>query len=295
MTIQEALQNILQAVLGKDVRQSIHDGIKGINDESKADMEAKQAVINTYTGKQDALDQKYDRLLEEMSQANPSLAEVVDARQDESGTVFTNLRERLNISDERIEDNKNALYDNINAVRDDTNVRIAANQTAISTNQTNISATNNSLTTLRNDVNSYKTTTNNRLTNLENDSGWKDLPANMLAFSEYSSGSGLIIRNIGKIVNIVGTLTTKSLIGNGSVIDNGEEASLLLMGSTLPENVRPKTGVSTIHQGSGKAIFMTQVSPDGTIKIGRYREGNTYPSTLPSNVWLPINIMYMAK
>lgn len=87
MTIQEALQNILQAVFGKDVRQSIHDGIDAINKESKADMEAKQAVIDTYTAKQDALDEKYDRLLDEMSQANPSLAEVVDARQNESGTV----------------------------------------------------------------------------------------------------------------------------------------------------------------------------------------------------------------
>ena len=162
-------------------------------------------------------------------------------------------------------------------------------------NRENISNTNVQLTTFKNEVNSYKTTTNNRLTNLENDSGWKGLAVNMLAFTEYSSGSGLVIRNVGKIVNIVGTLTTKSLAGNKTVIDNGEEASLLLQGMTLSENYRPKNGVVTIHQGSGKAIFMTQVSPDGTIKIGRYREGNTYPSTLPENVWLPINIMYIAK
>ena len=295
MTIQEALQNILQAVFGKDVRQSIHDGIDAINKESKADMEAKQAVIDTYIAKQDALDEKYDRLLDEMSQANPSLAEVVDARQNEAGTVFANLRDRLNFADKSIEDNKNELYEDLNTLRDDSNAKISANQTAISNNQINISNTNNSLTSLRNDVNSYKTTTNNRLTNLENDSGWKNLPVNMLAFSEYTSGSGLVIRNIGKIVNIVGTLTTKTLVGNRSVIDNGEEASLLLQGMTLPENVRPKIGVPTVHQGSGKAIFMTQVSSDGTIKIGRYREGNTYPSTLPNNVWLPINIMYIAK
>ena len=88
LSLQECLENIKNAVLGRDVRQSIHDGIKGINDESKADMEAKQAVIDTYTAKQDALDEKYDRLLDEMSQANPSLAEVVDARQNEAGTVF---------------------------------------------------------------------------------------------------------------------------------------------------------------------------------------------------------------
>lgn len=258
-------------------------------------MEAKQIIIDTYTGKQDALDQKYDRLLDEMSQANPSLAEVVDARQNEAGTVFANLRERLNDADQKQTNSSAELSTEINNTRADLDMRIEANQALISQNQTRISTMDTNLTNLRNDVNSYKTTTNNRLTNLENDSGWKGLAVNMLAFTEYSSGSGLVIRNVGKIVNIVGTLTTKSLMVNKTVIDNGEEASLLLQGMTLPENYRPKTGVSTIHQGSGKAIFMTQVSPDGTIKIGRYREGNTYPSTLPNNVWLPINIMYIAK
>lgn len=295
LSLQECLENIKNAVLGRDVRQSIHDGIKGINDESKADMEAKQAVIDTYTAKQDALDEKYDRLLDEMSQANPSLAEVVDARQNEAGTVFTNLRERLNDADQKQTNSSAELSTEINNTRADLDMRIEANQALISQNQTRISTMDTNLTNLRNDVNSYKTTTNNRLTNLENDSGWKGLAVNMLAFTEYSSGSGLVIRNVGKIVNIVGTLTTKSLVGNKTVIDNGEEASLLLQGMTLPENYRPKNGVVTIHQGSGKAIFMTQVSPDGTIKIGRYREGNTYPSTLPENVWLPINIMYIAK
>lgn len=295
LSLQECLENIKNAVLGRDVRQSIHDGIKGINDESKADMEAKQAVIDTYTAKQDALDEKYDRLLDEMSQANPSLAEVVDARQNEAGTVFTNLRERLNDADQKQTNSSAELSTEINNTRADLDMRIEANQALISQNQTRISTMDTNLTNLRNDVNSYKTTTNNRLTNLENDSGWKGLAVNMLAFTEYSSGSGLVIRNVGKIVNIVGTLTTKSLVGNKTVIDNGEEAVLLLQGMELPENYRPKIGVVTIHQGSGKAIFMTQVSPDGTIKIGRYREGNTYPSTLPENVWLPINIMYIAK
>lgn len=295
LSLQECLENIKNAVLGRDVRQSIHDGIKGINDESKADMEAKQAVIDTYTAKQDALDEKYDRLLDEMSQANPSLAEVVDARQNEAGTVFTNLRERLNDADQKQTNSSAELSTEINNTRADLDMRIEANQALISQNQTRISTMDTNLTNLRNDVNSYKTTTNNRLTNLENDSGWKGLAVNMLAFTEYSSGSGLVIRNVGKIVNIVGALTTKSLVGNKTVIDNGEEAVLLLQGMELPENYRPKIGVVTIHQGSGKAIFMTQVSPDGTIKIGRYREGNTYPSTLPNNVWLPINIMYIAK
>lgn len=95
MTVQEALQNIKNAKLGRDVRQSIHDGIDTINKESKEDMEAKQAVIDTYTGKQDLLDKKYDNLLEEMSQANPSVAEVVDARLAGDSTQYANLKDRL--------------------------------------------------------------------------------------------------------------------------------------------------------------------------------------------------------
>lgn len=169
MTIQEALNNIKNAVIGRDVRQSIHDGIKGINDESKADMEAKQAVIDTYTAKQDALDEKYDRLLDEMSQANPSLAEVVDARQNESGTVYTNLKERLDTADQKQYQDNEELLVRISGLDDS----VTANQSAILSNRENISNTNVQLTTFKNEVNSYKTTTNNRLTNLENDSGWK--------------------------------------------------------------------------------------------------------------------------
>lgn len=102
MTIQEALQNILQAVFGKDVRQSIHDGIDAINKESKADMEAKQAVIEAYTAKQDLLDQKYDNLLDELSKTDPSLAEVVDARMNAAGITYQSLKLRLDTCDDTL-------------------------------------------------------------------------------------------------------------------------------------------------------------------------------------------------
>lgn len=287
--VEEALENIAYASLGKDVRQSIYNGIDTINKESKADMESKQEVIDTYTGKQDALDEKYDRLLDEMSKANPSLAEVVDARQDEGGNVFTNLRERLNFSDGRMEDNKNALYQELNTIRDDSNAKISANQAAISTNQTNISATNNSLTTLRNDVNSYKTATNNRLSSLESDTGWIGVILNSFAFAPYSGTVGLQYRAIGKIINIRGTLTTRSPLS----LADGNEAALTMM--PLPGGACPPGNIVTVQQGSGKAVFITNVKTDGTITVSRYREGNSYLSTLPDNVWLPINIMYIAK
>lgn len=288
LSLQECLENIKNAVFGRDVRQSIHDGIDTINKESKADMAAKQKTIDTYTAKQDALDQKYDRLLDEMSQANPSLAEVVDARHDESGTVFTNLRERLNNSDKQQANNVEKLREELIDKKNDSDTKIAANQTVISINQTNISATNTSLTALRNDVNSYKTTTNNRLTSLEADTGWQNIPLNPLGFKGYSGG-GLKYRAIGKIINIRGVLTTTSNI----TLADGEEVPLTMF--ALHSSVVPKETVVTLHQGSGKAIFITLVKTDGTIAIGRYRVGDAYPSTIPSNVWLPINIMYIAK
>ena len=289
MTIQEALNNIKNAVFGRDVRQSIHDGIDTINKESKADMEAKQAVIDIYTAKQDSLDQKYDRLLDEMSQSNPSLAEVVDARENEAGTVFTNLRERLNDADQRQTNSNAELSTEINNTRSDLGKRIEVNQASISQNQTRISTMDANLTNLRNDVNSYKTTTNNRLTTLETDTGWVNIALNGFAFNTYDSAAGLKYRAIGKIINIRGTVTTKSNL----TLSDGSTAALTMM--PLPTGALPHAAIVTIHQGSGKAIFITQVKANGAIEIGRYREGNTYPSTLPNNVWLPINIMYIAK
>lgn len=106
MTIQEALQNILQAVFGKDVRQSIHDGIDAINKESKADMEAKQTVIDEYTkrqngvisdytGKMDILNSKYEEQIKNMTLASPSDAEIVDARRAGIDKVYGTLKDRL--------------------------------------------------------------------------------------------------------------------------------------------------------------------------------------------------------
>lgn len=106
LSLQECLENIKNAVLGRDVRQSIHDGIKGIDDESKADMEAKQTaideytkrqdgVISDYTGKMDLLNSKYEEQIKNMTLESPSDAEIVDARRGEDETVYDTLKERL--------------------------------------------------------------------------------------------------------------------------------------------------------------------------------------------------------
>lgn len=114
LSLQECLENIKNAVLGRDVRQSIHDGIKGINDESKADMEAKQTaiekytkrqdgVISDYTGKMDLLNSKYEEQIKNMTLASPSDAEIVDSRRTKDNTVFPTLKERL-------DEDKNSIW-----------------------------------------------------------------------------------------------------------------------------------------------------------------------------------------
>lgn len=95
LSIQECLENIKNAVLGRDVRQSIHDGIKGINDESKADMKKKQEKIDTYTDKMDLLNDKYEEQIKNLTLESPSDAEIVDSRRTKDNTVFPTLKERL--------------------------------------------------------------------------------------------------------------------------------------------------------------------------------------------------------
>lgn len=103
MTIQEALNNIKNAVFGRDVRQSIHDGIDTINKESKADMAAKQKTIDTYTMKMDLMDDKYEEQIKNMTLESPSDAEIVDARRTAGDTVYSTLKERL-------DEDKNSIW-----------------------------------------------------------------------------------------------------------------------------------------------------------------------------------------
>ncbi|MDD3185742.1 MAG: hypothetical protein PHT76_10640 [Anaerostipes sp.] len=84
MTIQEILDNILHAVFGRDVRQSMHDGVKRAND-----------VADETKTRQDDLEVKYDQLLDNFSSASPSDAEIVDARVGIDGTTYASLKRRI--------------------------------------------------------------------------------------------------------------------------------------------------------------------------------------------------------
>lgn len=74
--IKQYLDNILSAILGKDVRQSIHDGIEKINNE----VIENTTLSNNTKVRQDLLEQKYDKQIENIASSEPQNAEIVDAR-----------------------------------------------------------------------------------------------------------------------------------------------------------------------------------------------------------------------
>lgn len=103
LSIQECLENIKSAVFGRDVRQSIHDGIKRINDESKEDMKKKQDTIDIYTDKMDLLNDKYEEQIKNITLDSPSDYEIVDSRRTRENTVYATLKQRL-------DEDKNSIW-----------------------------------------------------------------------------------------------------------------------------------------------------------------------------------------
>ena len=93
--IQEKLNNIKNALFGKDVRDSIHDGIKAMNDE-----------VESTTARQQDLESTFDELIINAGNSN---AEIVDARVGANGTSYAKLGDRLNEVDSQIKDNTNEI------------------------------------------------------------------------------------------------------------------------------------------------------------------------------------------
>ncbi|HJG97595.1 MAG TPA: right-handed parallel beta-helix repeat-containing protein [Romboutsia timonensis] len=87
--IQDKLNNIKNALFGKDVRGSIHDGMDAINKE----------VENT-TGRQVDLENTFDQLVINAGNSN---AEIVDARVKNDGTSYSKLGDRLDAVDSQLE------------------------------------------------------------------------------------------------------------------------------------------------------------------------------------------------
>ena len=70
------LKNILSSIYGRDVRQSIHDGIEAIN----SDVENNTNLSNETKTRQDLLEQKYNTQIANIAASEPQNAEIVDAR-----------------------------------------------------------------------------------------------------------------------------------------------------------------------------------------------------------------------
>lgn len=82
--ITKVLNDILKAVLGKDVRQAIHDGIKRSNE-----------IANDCDKRQSDLENQYEQLVKNFSSSSPSDVEIVGARTGPDGTIYKTLRKRL--------------------------------------------------------------------------------------------------------------------------------------------------------------------------------------------------------
>lgn len=94
--ITQWLEKIKTAMFGKDVRDAIYNSINSMNNE----------VISN-TSKQKDLETKYNNQIKNMSLANPSMAEVVDARTSDTRTTYSTLGARL--SAERVDGTVNLL------------------------------------------------------------------------------------------------------------------------------------------------------------------------------------------
>ena len=82
--ITKVLNDILKAVLGKDVRQAINDGVKRSNE-----------IADDCDKRQTNLENQYEQLIKNFSSSSPSNVEIVDARTGPDGTVYGTLRKRL--------------------------------------------------------------------------------------------------------------------------------------------------------------------------------------------------------
>ena len=88
MGLTEILHNLLHATYGRDVRQSLHDGVK-MAVETADETEKAQVKLNG----------KFEAQIKNMTLDSPSDAEIVAARTDASGKAYDTLGKRLDASD----------------------------------------------------------------------------------------------------------------------------------------------------------------------------------------------------
>lgn len=92
MGLTEILHNLLHATYGRDVRQSLHDGVKMAVETANKVKEA-----------QEQLDNKFEEQIKNMTLESPSDAEIVAARTKANGTTYDTLAKRLEADDGKTE------------------------------------------------------------------------------------------------------------------------------------------------------------------------------------------------
>ena len=100
--IETHLNNIKNALYGRDVRSSIHDSISSINEKAES-----------VKGRQQHLESTFDQLIINNGNSN---AEIVDARTGENGRAYSNLGKRLDSLDSQLEGIEEKINTSINVV-----------------------------------------------------------------------------------------------------------------------------------------------------------------------------------
>ena len=121
--IKNELNNIKNAMYGKDVRSSIHDGINAINNE-----------VESTTSRQVDLENTFDQLIINAGNSN---AEIVDARVKSDGTSYSKLGDRLNEVDSQLAQNVNLIE-----TKRDKNIKINNSDLDVSSDDTKIKLIN---------------------------------------------------------------------------------------------------------------------------------------------------------
>ena len=103
--IGDKINNILKAVYGKDVRQSLADGLNAINTENENTRQRQSNVEQA----QELLNTKFNEQIKNMTLDNPSNAEIVNLRVNVNGERFDTAGERIDSMDESIGDLKDEI------------------------------------------------------------------------------------------------------------------------------------------------------------------------------------------
>lgn len=96
--IDDKVKNILKAVYGREVRESLADGLTAINLENENTVQRQGSVEQS----QELLNTKFNEQIKNMTLDNPSNAEIVDLRVNVNGERFDTAGERVANMDESI-------------------------------------------------------------------------------------------------------------------------------------------------------------------------------------------------